>query len=1319
MADKSLNLGTIFTADASQFFSTIGKMKASLKTLNTAYVQSGAAAKRGFSGVAPAVDKTSKAFDKGGNRVQEYSKQIGKVEGAFKRTVAAMKVTASYGIAATAIFAVTNAFKAGIKEIVDYDQALKNLQAITRATDAEVVGMGETIKHVAETTKFSTGEVAEGMVLLGQAGFSASEAMNAMQSVSDLATGTLGDMKTVTDLLTTTIRAFNLDTIESSRVADVMANAINRSKLTIDKLRVAFNFVGAAAAQSGLSIEEISASMMLLANNGLRASTIGTGLRQVLARLLAPNRKLRAEFEAQGIALDKVNPKTVGYQNAMKELTKILFDAETQTVDMGKAYQLFGLRGAQAVSVLVKGFAGTGFQGMLDKTYEVGTASEMAGIQMEGLGVMIKNLADRARLIAVAFGEGGATHAIKLFINALRKAVTAIIRFLETGLGKLIVSFGVVTGSTYLFLKAIALLIPAISSLMKMMLAAKLASVSWMATLISMSSHMTFARASSVMLGTSIANLAHPYLVAAAAVGILVAVVNYYLGSTQRAIDATVKLTQKTTNNVHALKVYSQILTVLSDKKKKGKKIDDEYITVLKRLIKSYPDLKNQIELSTKAFEKNAAAVNKALGIELQNNIEQSTRLVQLYTKAAEEARIKTGLWQSVVFLWEKYLDTLINIFDDFFGTIGRGWAKVLDVFSDIASKIPFIGTALSENLLKMKEIFGDLVGAAKNFFIGMGKDSEEATKAEEKRIGVLRDASKVMKEGGKSAKEITDELIKMGATEKDISKLTESFVDQKKALSDLEERYGGTLKDLPNMFSGFYEELDDLRKADFAKTSDAIDKEIAAFSKKNGLLSDGTEKRYEAEAAIRARNLLKFVDSSFKEILSEEELSKKKTEILDTYLQAVAKRYDEKTIIIHNTYQKELALAGENNDKLIAAHEKFDLAIVVAENERAKTIEGIQKVHNEKVKVEQKKIVDELRELHKKMAEDLINQLKSKYNELKGEVEKLMDDLKSLEESYNDAIRESKQKTMTEEEKWYDDRKELNRLMNEARTTNDEDTWKKAFDLAKSLGKEIEDEQGNVVKSIEETTRLSQRLMTEIHGEQMKLVRKEIAEREHQMDAIKEDITELEGLIKQYGEAVDEVSKKELQLRMEKALQSIGKAHDIVTKFKAKWDELKSKTITLTVKVNDQSGGKFDSGPDVVPEGKTGGVVKAKRGAKLPGFGGGDKVRALLEAGEWVIRKEAVQKYGSAMFAALNNLNFDVQDLLGGVMKKMGGFINPPVHKFQTGGATASEEGGGGTKIYNITFSPQFMTGDEMAMRAMAPELKRVLEDLDHRWGE
>ena len=46
----------------------------------------------------------------------------------------AFKVTTSYGLAATAIYSVVNAMKSGAQAIVDYDQGLKNLQAITGAT---------------------------------------------------------------------------------------------------------------------------------------------------------------------------------------------------------------------------------------------------------------------------------------------------------------------------------------------------------------------------------------------------------------------------------------------------------------------------------------------------------------------------------------------------------------------------------------------------------------------------------------------------------------------------------------------------------------------------------------------------------------------------------------------------------------------------------------------------------------------------------------------------------------------------------------------------------------------------------------------------------------------------------------------------------------------------------------------------------------------------------------------------------------------------------------------------------------------------------
>ena len=460
MADnKTQELGTKFTADTKDLSEGVKrflKLLEDLEQANKRVAASSASSMKDFASsidsvsskvqketsefnqLTGAINKATTATQKHDQTQEALGKRLGHISGFLDQVKSAFKVTSAYGIAATAIYTMINSMRAGTKEIVDFDQELHNLEAITGATSSQISAMSDIIKQVAHDTKYSTTEVAQGMVLIGQAGFKAAEVMNAIGPASLLATGTLSNMQTTTDLLTTALRAFNLNAIESSRVSDIMANAVNKSKLTIDKLRTAFNYVGASAHQVGLSLEETAASMMVLANSGIRASTIGTGLRQMLARLLAPNRALREAFEENNISLQKVNPRLVGYQTAIKNLIPVLYDYQKGTIDMSKAYELFGLRGAQAAAVIAQSFIGGDFQTALNKTYEVGTAAAMAETQAEGLGVMWKNLMDRAKLLAVALGELGLSGVFRGLIDFMRGVVDLSV--------SLVKSFGELTG---------------------------------------------------------------------------------------------------------------------------------------------------------------------------------------------------------------------------------------------------------------------------------------------------------------------------------------------------------------------------------------------------------------------------------------------------------------------------------------------------------------------------------------------------------------------------------------------------------------------------------------------------------------------------------------------------------------------------------------------------------------------------------------------------------------------------------------------------------------------------------------------------------
>jgi len=350
-----------------------------------------------------------------------------------------VKSFASYATAATFIAGLVGGFSLATLAIIDFDQSLKDLQAITQATDREVTLMGETIKDVASKTKFSAQEVAEGMKILGQAGLSAQESIESMQAVSDLSTGTLSDMATSVDLVTTAMAVFGIKATDSSHIADVFANSINKSKLDVEKLRVAFNYVGTIAEETGVTFIDTAAAMSELSNKGIRASTIGTGLRQVLERLVKPSEDFLAGIKAAGMSIDDFNPKMHSLGEIVGNLSVVVNTSE-------KAFRMFGIRGASAVTALISN-GEAGFNKMRSAVSQSGTAAAMAAKQMEGLGVRIKNMYDKAKLVAVALGEHGLSTILGFLVDRMRNFLDILVYISGNPIGGWIIKIGLATAA--------------------------------------------------------------------------------------------------------------------------------------------------------------------------------------------------------------------------------------------------------------------------------------------------------------------------------------------------------------------------------------------------------------------------------------------------------------------------------------------------------------------------------------------------------------------------------------------------------------------------------------------------------------------------------------------------------------------------------------------------------------------------------------------------------------------------------------------------------------------------------------------------------
>ena len=195
MPDHSLSLGVIFTGWIEP------RLQRAMKELDT-FARAG-----GMAGVRREADKTVVATKKLKDETSLVGKRISQISGGFARLSGALKVVLAYGVAGTAVYKVVQAFQDAKVAVTEYSQALKNLEAIIGATEDEITFMGDKILEVAANTRYSATEVGNAMVLLGQAGLDAGEAIDAIAAVADLATGTLSDMKTAGDLLTKIGRA--------------------------------------------------------------------------------------------------------------------------------------------------------------------------------------------------------------------------------------------------------------------------------------------------------------------------------------------------------------------------------------------------------------------------------------------------------------------------------------------------------------------------------------------------------------------------------------------------------------------------------------------------------------------------------------------------------------------------------------------------------------------------------------------------------------------------------------------------------------------------------------------------------------------------------------------------------------------------------------------------------------------------------------------------------------------------------------------------------------------------------------------------------
>lgn len=223
-------------------------------------------------------------------------------------------------------------------EALKFEKAMKKIKAIGNESAGTMGKMEKEIEKFALTTEHSFTQIAEAQLGISKAGIRGSEGMEVLKNALDLATVAGEEQGAVSEGLINILNTFQMGTDKAGYAANVMSRALNETVLNLEDYLYAMTYAAPLANQLGVSFEELSAMIGILAQTGQKGSLAGTGLRNVMLNML----KLTP---ATAAALKDVKIEEMG----VTDLLKTLNDNGLPVIDLLKQFNKRGILAAAAL----------------------------------------------------------------------------------------------------------------------------------------------------------------------------------------------------------------------------------------------------------------------------------------------------------------------------------------------------------------------------------------------------------------------------------------------------------------------------------------------------------------------------------------------------------------------------------------------------------------------------------------------------------------------------------------------------------------------------------------------------------------------------------------------------------------------------------------------------------------------------------------------------------------------------------------------------------------------------------------------------------
>lgn len=191
-------------------------------------------------------------------------------------------------------------FGAAVESSAEFEKAMDGVASKLGGTEEQMKKLTDAALAIGASGQASAIDAAKGLETLVASGLSAEDSIVAIVPALQAAKAEGIELDAAAGMITSTMGQMGLGVENAARILDVFTKAGQLSNTNATEMAEAFKQTGAMAKAVGLSLEETSAALDVLANAGIRGGEAGTALRNMLGMLSDPASKARAELAKLG-----------------------------------------------------------------------------------------------------------------------------------------------------------------------------------------------------------------------------------------------------------------------------------------------------------------------------------------------------------------------------------------------------------------------------------------------------------------------------------------------------------------------------------------------------------------------------------------------------------------------------------------------------------------------------------------------------------------------------------------------------------------------------------------------------------------------------------------------------------------------------------------------------------------------------------------------------------------------------------------------------------------------------------------------------------